>query len=211
MKKNAYVFVCVVALTLLSACGGGGANYKSLTPGEMNPEGSFDGVFQSAAYGRMEMTVNGDVVVGLYEGERFFGKVEGTVDGDLMTFKWYQWNEDLNGKVRETTGHGYFRYTVVSEGTPENPRSTHFIKGEWGYGDDNAGSPWEAVKNQLSKKNLQPRSTGEPTNQMDADFENATAVDGSAPAKAPAASSTLDEPTESPSGNIKDEEVRSIF
>ncbi|MBN2341453.1 MAG: hypothetical protein JXX29_07270 [Deltaproteobacteria bacterium] len=146
MKKKAIQLSVWVALVILAAACGGSEVYKRLSAGSMPEMGAWDGVYYSEAYGRMELTENGTNVVGLYEGERYKGKIEGIAEGDLLNFKWTQWNEDLNGKTRETTGHGYFRYTVVDEGTPEKSRLVHWAKGEWGYLEDNAGHAWEAVK-----------------------------------------------------------------
>ena len=136
----------VVFVALATGCAGN-EGYKRLSGGPMPQMGSWDGVYFSEAYGRMELSDNGNgTIIGLYEGDRFHGKIEGVAEGDLLNFKWTQWNEDLNGKERESKGHGYFRYMVKEEGTAQKSRLTSFIEGEWGYGEQNSGNTWKAVK-----------------------------------------------------------------
>jgi hypothetical protein len=209
------ILIALAAAALTAGCGGN-PNRKILTPADIHPEGNFDGVYHSEAYGRMEFTVNNDNVVGLYEGERHYGKIEGTVNGDLMNFKWYQWNEDLNGKVRQSSGRGYFRYEVITEGTAQNPRLTHFLKGEWGYGDDNAGNPWEAVRHSTAKKNLQPRDAGESSDAGTSTFDRVVGGGGgsSSSSGTPESSgSGSSSGSSAPTGgsNNNDEEIRNLF
>ena len=133
-------------VALATGCAGN-EGYKRLSGGPMPQMGTWEGVYYSEAYGRMELSDNGNgTIVGLYEGERMHGKIEGTAEGDLLNFKWTQWNEDLNGKERETKGHGYFRYLIKEEGTATKSRLTHFAEGEWGYLDKNSGNTWNCVK-----------------------------------------------------------------
>ncbi|MBN2803256.1 MAG: hypothetical protein JXR91_09190 [Deltaproteobacteria bacterium] len=150
MKKTALILSLmsgIFAIAIIAGCGGSqGGGYKSINPGNMPQDGTWDGVYFSDAYGRMELTANGSMVIGLYESERWKGKIEGDTNGNVLNFKWTQFNEDLNGKVRTTSGHGYFVLTSKDEGTAEKSRITFFIKGEWGYGENNSGNNWEAVK-----------------------------------------------------------------
>ncbi|MBN2530253.1 MAG: hypothetical protein JXR76_27935 [Deltaproteobacteria bacterium] len=147
MKSKMIKWSLLGVLVLLATGCGGNEGYKKLVAGTMPEMGTWDGVYFSEAYGRMELSDNGNgTIIGLYEGERFHGKIEGVPEGDLMNFQWTQWNEDLNGKSRQTKGHGYFRYTVKEEGTAEKSRLTHYIEGEWGYLDANSGNAWSCVK-----------------------------------------------------------------
>lgn len=146
MKNNVRILSIGVALAALLVGCGGGEGFKRVVAGSMPAMGNWDGVYHSEAYGRMELSVNGETVIGLYEKDRDHGKIEGTAEGDLLTFKWTQWNEDLNGKVRKTTGHGFFRYVIKEEGTAQKSRPTHYAEGEWGYLEANAGNPWASVR-----------------------------------------------------------------
>jgi hypothetical protein len=166
MKIRIASAVCCAAVLFALGCGGGGAQQKSTTveiaPRPMPEGGNFDGVFQSPAYGRMEFTVAGANVVGLYEGERHYGKIEGTINGDVLNFTWTQWKQDLQGKERTSTGHGYFRYVIEEEKTSTASKMVHRLIGEWGYDADNAGNPWKAVKlTGRAKKQLKPHENEE--------------------------------------------------
>ena len=147
MKHRIVRGVCLVGALLALGCGGAQTRPSrvNITPGAMPAGGNWDGVFQSPAYGRMEFTVAGDHVTGLYEGERHFGKIEGTINGDVLNFKWTQWNQDLQGKQRSKTGNGYFRYTIEQEQGTRSSHEVQKIVGEWGYGEDNGGNAWDGV------------------------------------------------------------------
>jgi hypothetical protein len=144
---------------LIAACGGGQGQLADLQAGPMPPGGTWDGVFQSPAYGRMEFTVEGNRVLGLYEGERHYGRIEGQVDGNVLQFQWTQWKADLQGKLRETTGRGYFRYKVDVEQASTRTREVHRIAGSWGYGESvSDGGPWDAIRLERAKKILKPHA-----------------------------------------------------
>lgn len=149
--------------------------------GKMPPGGNFDGVFQSPAYGRMEFTVEGANVLGLYEGERHWGRIEGTVNGNLLSFHWTQWNADMQGKVRESSGRGYFKYIVEVEGGATTTREVHRINGEWGYGEAETGNVWGAVKlSNRAKKQLKPYTPEQASGDMADEDYGASGFDESA-------------------------------
>jgi len=159
MRSALRISGLVLAVVVAAGCGGSQAGSANVQPKNMPPGGDFDGVFQSPAYGRMEFTVDGSTVLGLYEGERHWGRIEGQIRGDVMTFHWTQWNADMQGKVRESNGRGYFRYVIDVEGGATSSREVHRIKGEWGYGEAETGNKWGAVKlSNRAKKQLKPYS-----------------------------------------------------
>lgn len=164
MKTRITCAVCCVAVLFALGCGAGGGQKSTtveISPRPMPEGGNFDGVFQSPAYGRMEITVQGANAVCLYEGERHYGKIEGTISGDVLAFTWTQWKQDLQGKERSSTGHGYFRYVIEEEKTTTSSKHVHRLVGEWGYDADNAGNPWKAVKLERAKKQLKPHENEE--------------------------------------------------
>ncbi len=146
MKKSSFLLFLFAIVISTAGCAGSAPGFKTVKSDNMPIGGIWDGVYFSQAYGRLELTAKGSMVYGLYESERWHGKIEGEADGNVLNFRWTQFNEDLNGKSRATTGHGYFVYTAKDEGTLEKPRITHFIDGEWGYGESNTGNTWKAVK-----------------------------------------------------------------
>jgi hypothetical protein len=170
----------MIAIAAVMGCGGGQGKSALVQAGKMPPGGDFDGVFQSPAYGRMEFTVDGGQAIGLYEGERHYGRIEGQLNGNLMLFNWTQWKEDMQGKVRKSTGRGYFKYIIDVEGGATTTREVHRLKGEWGYGESDAGNPWGAIKlSKRAKKRLQPRDPSIETD-VDDDFGTGSGFDDAA-------------------------------
>lgn len=169
MRKALAISVVTLAAVGAIGCGGGQAVTANIQPKPMPEGGNFDGVFQSPAYGRMEFTVEGDKAVGLYEGERHYGRIEGKINGNVMRFTWTQWNMDLQGKRRSKTGKGYFIYKIDEEKGATKTRFVHRLKGEWGYGESEVGNPWKAVKlSTRAKKILKPHADDSPV--MDDDY-----------------------------------------
>lgn len=148
--------IAFVALSsaLILGCGGGQAKGR-LVAGPMPTNGNFDGVYQSD-FGRLELTVQGNMVVGLYEGDTHNGRIEGQMSGDLLSFSWVQWSEDMQGKKRESSGRGMFKY-VIEQVTIAGGKTkeSHRLQGTWGYGQDDSSNAWNAYKqSSMSKKKL---------------------------------------------------------
>jgi hypothetical protein len=57
-------------------------------------------------------------------------------------------------------------------------RQSHRIVGEWGYGEDNSGNKWDAVKlSDRAKKTLKPRDAGGTKAVMDDDYAASAGFD----------------------------------
>jgi hypothetical protein len=149
----------LLVVSLLGGCGGAKGQTANVQPGPMPPGGTWDSVFQSPAYGRMEFTVEGNRVAGLYEGERHYGRIEGQIDGNVLLFNWTQWKTDLQGKLRESTGRGYFKYSIEVDQASTRTREVHRITGSWGYAESlEDGGPWDAIRLERAKKILRPHA-----------------------------------------------------
>jgi hypothetical protein len=151
----------------------------------MPASGDFDGVYGSD-WGRMELTVSGDKVLGLFEAEKRHGRIEGAVTGDLLHFAWTQWNEDMQGKIRQTTGRGVFRYIVQTQAVGDDLKEEHGLEGTWGYDNSEVGNSWRASKNPQGKKQLQPREQEKNEMQTGLDYGGSPGFEGdeSQPSKA---------------------------
>lgn len=128
----------LIALGLGSivACGGG----PQIKAGPMPKGASFYGVWQSPQYGSMHICQSGREIIGDYAKHERSGRIQGKVDGDLLTFQWEDTRELVKGKPMERRGRGYFRIEVGDDGD-------QYIRGEWGFGEDETGGgPWNAVK-----------------------------------------------------------------
>ena len=169
MRKQHWVLGLIISLTAL-ACGG--ANKEALyTKGPMPEGGNFDGVYQSD-FGRLELTVeSGDNVVGIYEKNDVYGRIEGEINGNLLLFSWTQWNVEMRGKIRETKGRGVFQYMI--DPAQGNAKPRQWLNGFWGYGKEQPTNPWKAYKlGKKAKKKLVPFDPNSYTGSEEEDVED---------------------------------------
>ena len=82
------------------------------------------------------------------------GKIQGEAKGDLLKFEWTEKKALVSNRAQESRGHGYFRYVV------DKANGDHLLKGEWGLGDLDTGSPWNAYKSKGKEPKLSNQSSG---------------------------------------------------
>src|SRR5688500_6389734 len=120
-------FAWMILSCALFALGCGGSQRAALTIHPMPPGGTFSGVWFSPQYGELHMIENGATVIGRYAKDERLGRIQGSVDGDVMRFEWTETRELIVGRPTKTKGHGYFR---IVKDTVED---TWKILGEWGH------------------------------------------------------------------------------
>lgn len=126
-----------IALLVLAGCGGGRA---SLRIGTMPDGASYDGVWQSPQYGNMHLCQTGAQVIGDYEKDERRGRIQGTLQGDILRFQWEERREMVVGRPTTTRGRGYFRIEIGGDGD-------QYFRGEWGVdSDETGGGPWNGAK-----------------------------------------------------------------
>ncbi len=141
----------------LAGCGGGQSQEVRWIKGSMPESGNFDGVYQSD-FGRLELTANGGTAVGLYESDQHHGRIEGKIEGNLLFFNWTQWNEEMRGKVRKTSGEGVFQYVIEEVPMGNKTKEYHRLEGWWGYDKGEFTNRWNGPKlSSRAKKRLKPR------------------------------------------------------
>lgn len=133
-RLTRWAALLVVGLFAASAgCADKGQTIPSSQP--LSAQLQFEGVWYSPQFEHMFLRRQGDKVVGVYAYENG-GRLEGTVDGNLLKFEW----EDPGSKQhaqRGMSGHGYLQL-VRKDGEPR-------LVGEWGYNADRTGGgPWNA-------------------------------------------------------------------
>lgn len=136
----------------LGACGNGGeAKHAVIKAGEMPAGGDWQGVFYDKVYGYLHIVTDGKTVQGAWRtgGGDAYGELQGETDGNILKYTWTQHKIGMVGKEAESSGKGYFKYTIPKEG------EAHEIVGEWGLGDSDAGNEWHAVKQTNMQPNLQ--------------------------------------------------------
>jgi hypothetical protein len=117
--------------------------------GEMPAEGNWRGVYYDQTYGFLHLLTSGDTVTGKWRtaaGEKW-GELVGKVDGDILRYEWKEHRIGMFGPNATSHGKGYFRYVI-----PKDDNADHELHGEWGLNENEAGNPWNAVK----QRNMQP-------------------------------------------------------
>lgn len=161
-------FALVIALAVFG-CGKDGP--PPITARSMPEGGTFTGVWHSPQYGEMHLRQNGAAVIGRYSKDERSGRIQGSVQGDLMRFEWKEKKELISGRAVTTKGHGYFR---VMHDEAEN---TWKLLGEWGNdAAERGGGPWNAVKSPKAKVMLDSR--GNATDGGDEDEESTPSSGG---------------------------------
>ena len=139
----AVLFVMALAM----GCGG-----EKLPPIQVKPMpegGSFSGVWFSPQYGEMHMLQTGSSVIGRYSKDERQGRLQGSVEGDVMRFEWTEQRELIVGRPVQTKGHGYFR--IVKDDVEDSWK----IIGEWGNdAAERGGGPWTGVKSKSRKPEI---------------------------------------------------------
>jgi len=151
MTKLAVLLAMMLAATLSLGCGPGKppAKTANVTAGSMPDGGEWSGVYYSPLFGYLHVEASGDRVKGRWLRPRKdqWGELEGTADGNLLKFEWSEYIDGLVGPNSKKSGKGYFVYS-----RPEGDNVDDVIKGELGRGDDEVGTPWDAVK----QRNVEP-------------------------------------------------------
>ncbi|MDQ3036332.1 MAG: hypothetical protein M3Y87_28290, partial [Myxococcota bacterium] len=152
MARLALMIGLTVSLAALAiGCGGGGANVSA---GPMPDSGTYTGIWHSPQYGEMHLVQTGTQVVGCYTKDERHGRIQGTVQGNLMRFEWSERREMVSGRPTLTRGRGYFQYAIGGDGD-------HYATGEWGHDDnETGGGPWRAVRDRRVQRRPDPDTCG---------------------------------------------------
>lgn len=147
------VLFVAAAVLAVSACGG--EQKHVVTIGTMPDGGSFTGVWFSPQYGEMHIEQNGSSAIGRYSKDERSGRLQGSVEGDVMRFEWTETRELIVGRPTTTKGHGYFRIKQ------SDADQTWNIEGRWGNdASEHDGGPWTAVKSKTRQPDVQGDGSG---------------------------------------------------
>ncbi|MEM9693585.1 MAG: hypothetical protein AAGA56_13645, partial [Myxococcota bacterium] len=128
------------------------AKLAGVQAGEMPADGSWEGVFFDPVKGNIHIVVDGTKAKGGWQTptKESWGRLDGTVEGNLMKFKWEEYLDGVVGPNSKRSGRGYFVYT-----SPAEAKAPDIIKGEMGRGDDEVGyRTLNGVKQRDLKPNL---------------------------------------------------------
>ena len=141
--RAALVLTIVGTVSIVSAGCDGGQEVKhaKVASGPM-PEGeSWSGVYFHPVYGYLHMVEEGSNVVGRWKraDQSKWGELSGTKGGNVFHYTWKEHTVGMIGASATTKGKGYFQYKMDKEDRP-------VLDGQFGLGDDEAGSDWHSVK-----------------------------------------------------------------
>ncbi|HEY6878208.1 MAG TPA: hypothetical protein VI299_09315 [Polyangiales bacterium] len=158
-----------------AALGCGASGPPRIVAKSMPQGGTFTGVWHSPQYGEMHMRQNGSAVLGRYTKDERNGRIQGSVQGDLMRFEWTEKRELIAGRAVTTKGHGYFRILH------DEAEGTWKLLGEWGHdASERGGGPWNAIKSPKAKVMLDSQghaTDGSDDESSDADSDEEDAND----------------------------------
>lgn len=163
--------LALLTLVLGGGCGGGAGKAAPIHAKSMPEGGNFTGVWFSPQYGEMHLRQDGSTAIGRYTKDERAGRLQGSVEGDIMRFEWTEQREMIVGRPVQTKGHGYFR--IIRDDAEE----TWKLVGEWGHdASERGGGPWNAVKSKTRKPELDDQgsssssSSGSNSSGGDSDF-----------------------------------------
>lgn len=142
--------LCVSAATTGCSKGGEKGKVANVKPGSMPADGEWTGVYYSPLFGHLHIEDSG-TVEGRWQRPRKgqWGKLTGRADGNVLRFEWEEYVDGLVGPNSKKSGKGYFVYR-----RPEGDNVDDVIEGEIGRGQDEVGTPWEAIKQRNVKADL---------------------------------------------------------
>jgi uncharacterized membrane protein YgcG len=98
----------------------------------------------------MHIEQNGSSAIGRYSKDERAGRIQGSVEGDVMRFEWTDSRELIVGRPVETKGHGYFKIVKHDDDDTFN------LDGRWGTdASEHNGGPWTAVKSKTRRPDLE--------------------------------------------------------
>jgi len=147
-QRRSFVLGLVGVLALSTGflgCGGGGqkASSAAIKPGNMPEGGEWTGVYFSQLYGYLHVVQEGTTLSGKWirKAKNKWGEIHGSVKGNVVRFEWSEYTVGSIGPNSSKSGRGYFKYT-----RPEGDNVDDVLVGEIGFGEDEVGNPWDAIK-----------------------------------------------------------------
>ena len=141
MKMRSLLVACIVGLSFVGGCGGPEAKVAHVTPQNMPDGQEWDGVYFHQVYGYLHLKGQDQNVVGKWQrtDKSAWGTLSGTKNGNVLHFQWKETKYGMVGPSATQQGRGYFVYTVGKDDIAN-------LTGEYGLGQDEVGSEWNAIK-----------------------------------------------------------------
>lgn len=154
MKRTTFALAAALAaISVLPACAGstgGGPQVAKVTPGTLPTGETFKGVWYNRVFGDLHLVPEGNHVNGKYKSPQsgVWGKVTGTITGDVIKFEWVEHKTGAIGPGSTKSGKGYWKFV------PGEAPAPAALKGEWGLGDNEVGGgEWDCIR----QKDVEPK------------------------------------------------------
>lgn len=120
-----------------------------VTAGPMPEAEEWTGVYFSQTFGHLHLVETDGNIVGRWrrEDRSKWGEMDGRRIGNLFRYSWKEHTYGMIGPNSTISGHGYFVYTKSGDGVGQ-------LRGEYGLGPDEVGSPWNGLKQLHTKPDL---------------------------------------------------------
>lgn len=137
----------------LAGCSGKGSDSAASAPkaGSMPSGETWTGVYFHPVFGYLHLVENGTNIVGRWKraDESAWGELEGTVEGNIIRYKWVEHKIGLVGAASSSKGKGWFQYQAAKE-----EKGSAEIDGKFGLEDGPEDADWHSVKQQRMTPNL---------------------------------------------------------
>lgn len=141
----------LVAAPLAGCKGGADSAAGAPKAGEMPAGESWQGVYFHPIFGHLHLVEQGTNIVGRWKraDESAWGELEGTVEGNIIRYKWVEHKIGLVGAASSSKGKGWFQYQAAKE-----EKGSAEIDGKFGLEDGPEDADWHSVKQQRMTPNL---------------------------------------------------------
>lgn len=152
------IVVAAAGGSLALGCGGHGATFPGVKAGPMPSDQTWEGVYYNPVYGNLHLTAQDSSIVGRWKrtDSSHWGELSGTVEGNLLRFKWTEHTYGTVGPAADLHGNGVFVYKMGQNDIPE-------LDGQYAIEDQDQAADWHCVKQIGLKPNLNSINGDSPT------------------------------------------------
>ena len=148
----------VLAIGTLPGCGAHEAAFPTVKVGEMPAGQTWPGVYYNPVYGYLHLVGQEGNLVGRWKrtDSSHWGELNGTVEGNVLRFKWNEHTYGAVGPAADIRGTGVFSYRMGENDIPE-------LDGQYALEDSDNTADWHCVKQIGLKPDLSSITGDSPT------------------------------------------------
>lgn len=140
MSMRSVLLAVSVAALSVGACGKPAPKTANVVAAAMPSGEKFTGVYQHPVFGELHLVQESSAVSGKWQraDKSAWGELAGKVDGNVLRFTWSETKYGFVGPAATRTGKGVFVF--------ERDEKFAYLKGQYGVGEDEAGSKWDNIR-----------------------------------------------------------------